>query len=471
MAEILWNKSMAEAATLGKCNSFWEASGISFDSRTINKGDLFIALPGERDGHDFVKSAFDNGAVAAMVSKQPKGFNENDKLLIVDDVMKALVRMAKISRNQSEAIFIGITGTSGKTSTKDMGSLVFKCYGKTHFSMKSYNNILGCSLTLATIPKDTKYVLVEIGTSCLGEIAELSQLVKPDHIIITDVSIGHIEGLKSLDNIVDEKASICSGQKKKGIAIIPRGIEKFSQLKKKVQGFGSHLISFGEEECSDVKITNIEVSSNAITSRILDQKRNIWKLKLKTAGKHYIKNAAALLTLVSSLKLSPAVAISALEKWTPLAGRGQVSEIKFNNHNNNISIRLIDESYNANPGSLKSSLETLACIFTNEKNQSQQPRRIAVLGDMLELGFSEVKEHVNISKLSTLDKIDKIFCVGPRMRNLYNVLPYPKRGVWTETAPEMQNVLVKKLKNGDIVMIKGSFSMGMNTIVNKLKNT
>ena len=152
-----------------------------------------------------------------------------------------------------------------------------------------------------------------------------------------------------------------------------------------------------------MRITNIEVSSNAITSRILDQKRNIWKLKLKTAGKHYIKNAAALLTLVSSLKLRPAVAISALEKWTPLAGRGQVSEIKFNNHNNNISIRLIDESYNANPGSLKSSLETLVCIFTNEKNQSQQPRRIAVLGDMLELGFSEVKEHVNISKLSTLD--------------------------------------------------------------------
>ena len=177
------------------------------------------------------------------------------------------------------------------------------------------------------------------------------------------------------------------------------------------------------------------------------------------------------MTLVSSLKLSPAVAISALEKWTPLAGRGQVSEIKFNNHNNNISIRLIDESYNANPGSLKSSLETLVCIFTNEKNQSQQPRRIAVLGDMLELGFSEVKEHINISKFARLDKIDKIFCVGNRMRKLYDVLPYPMRGVWTETALEMQNVLVNKLNNGDIVMIKGSFSMGMNTIVNKLKNT
>ena len=215
MAEILWNKFTAETATLGKCNSFWEATGISFDSRTIKKGDLFIALPGKRDGHDYLQAAFDNGAVAAIVSKKPKDFNENDKLLIVDDVMKALVRMAKISRNESEAIFIGITGTSGKTSTKDMGSLVFKSFGKTHFSMKSYNNILGCSLTLATIPKDARYVLVEIGTSSLGEIEELSQVVKPDHLIITDVSIGHIEGLKSLDNIVDEKASICSGQKKK----------------------------------------------------------------------------------------------------------------------------------------------------------------------------------------------------------------------------------------------------------------
>ncbi len=470
MVEVLWNKFMAEAATLGKCNSFWEASGISFDSRTINKGDLFIALPGERDGHDFVQAAFDNGAVAAMVSKEPKGFNENNKLLIVDDVMKALVRMAKVSRNESKAIFIGITGTSGKTSTKDMGSLVFKGFGKTHVSMKSYNNILGCSLTLATIPKDTKYVLVEIGTNCLGEIAELSQLVNPDHIIITDVSIGHVEGLKSLDNIVDEKASICSGQKKKGIAIIPRGIEKFSQLKTKVQGFGSHLISFGEEECSDVRISDIEVCRNTITSKILDQERNVWNIKLKTAGKHYIKNAAALLTLVCSLKLNPAEAILALEKWRPLAGRGQVTEIKFKNNDNNISIHLIDESYNANPGSVKSSLETLVCIFTRKKINSHQLRRIAVLGDMLELGFSEVKEHINISKFARLNKIDKIFCVGPRMRKLYDVLPYSKRGAWTETALDMQNVLVNKLNNGDVVMIKGSFSMEMNTIVNKLKN-
>ncbi len=471
MADILWNKFTAEAATLGKCNSYWEASGISFDSRIINKGDLFIALSGERDGHDFVQAAFDNGAVAALVSKKPKGLKENGKLLIVDDVMKALVRMAKISRNRSKAIFIGITGTSGKTSTKDMGSLVFKSFGKTHFSKESYNNILGCSLTLATIPKDTKYVLVEIGTNCLGEIAELSQLVRPDHIIITDVSIGHIEGLKSLDNIVEEKASICLGQKKKGIAIIPRGIEKFSQLKTKVQGFGSYLISFGEEGYSDVRIGNTEVFSNAITSRILDQERNVWNLKLKTAGKHYVKNAAALLTLVSSLKLSPADAIVALEKWTPLAGRGEVSEIKLKNKKNNISIHLIDESYNANPSSVKSSLETLVCMFTSKENKSQQPRRIAVLGDMLELGFSEVKEHLNISKFARLDKIDKIFCVGLRMKKLYDVLPQSKQGVWTETALEMQNALLNKLQDGDIVMVKGSFSMGMAAIVNKLKNT
>ena len=173
MTEVLWNKFTAEAATLGKCESFWEAKGISFDTRKIIKGDLFIALPGKRDGHDFVKAAFDNGAAAAMVSKIPQDLNRNDKLLIVDDVMMALVRMAKTARNESKATFIGITGTSGKTSTKDMGGLVFKRFGKTHLSKKSYNNILGCSLTLATIPRDTEYVLVEIGTSSLGEIAEL----------------------------------------------------------------------------------------------------------------------------------------------------------------------------------------------------------------------------------------------------------------------------------------------------------
>ncbi len=471
MTEVFWNKFTAEAATLGQSKSFWEASGISYDTRKINKGDLFIALPGKRDGHDFVKAAFDNGATAAMVSKIPKGFNENDKLLVVDDVMKALVRMAKTARNRSKAIFIGITGTSGKTSTKDMGGLVFERFGKTHFSEKSYNNILGCSLTLATIPIDTEYVLVEIGTNNLGEIAELSKIVKPDYVVITDVSIGHMEGLKSLDNIVQEKASICLGQKHMGTAILPSDIEKFNQLKAKVEDFGSKVISFGEDESSDLRISNIEVLRDVITSTILDQEQNLWNIKLKTAGKHYMKNAAGLLALVASLKLNSSKAISALQNWSPLAGRGQVLEIKLKDGNYNISIKLIDESYNANPGSVKSSLETLACIFTNKKNKCKHCRRIAVLGDMLELGLSEVQEHVNISKFARLDKIDKIYCVGPRMRKLFDVLPSSKRGFWTETAQEMQHVLVNKLENGDIVMIKGSFSMGMNTIVNKLKDT
>ena len=471
MTEVLWNKLTAEAATLGQSKSFWEVTGISFDTRKINKGDLFIALPGKRDGHDFVKAAFDYGAAAAMVTKIPKGLNENDNLLVVDDVMKALVRMAKTARNESKAIFIGITGTSGKTSTKDMGGLVFNRYGKTHLSEKSYNNILGCSLTLATIPKDTEYALVEIGTNSLGEIEELSHIVKPDHIIITDVSIGHIEGLKSLDNIVEEKASICSGQKQKGTAIIPSGIEKFSQLKAKVEAFGPNLISVGEDEVSDVRISDTEVLNNAITSKILDLEQNLWNISLKTAGKHYMKNAAALLALVFSLKLNPSKAIFALESWSPLAGRGQVLEIEVKHSNYKISIYLIDESYNANPGSVKSSLETLASIYSYRKSKYKYNRRIAVLGDMLELGFFEVEEHVNISRFARLDKIDKIYCVGSRMRKLYDVLPSLKQGFWTETAEEMQHILVNKLKDGDIVMIKGSFSIGMNTIVNKLKNT
>ena len=469
MAEVLWNKVKAEAATLGQCKSFWEASGISYDTRRINEGDLFIALPGKRDGHDFVKAAFDRGAAAAMVTKIPIGLDEKDKLLVVDDVMKALVRMAKIARSETNATFIGITGTSGKTSTKDMGGLVFQSFGKTHFSQRSYNNILGCSLTLATIPKKTDYVLVEIGTSNLGEIAALSQMVKPDHVIITDVSIGHIEGLKSLDNIVEEKASICLGQKQKGTAIIPTSIERFGQLKEKVESFGSSVISFGEEKSSDVRISNSKVESTAITARILDQEQNSLDLKLKTTGKHYVKNATALLTLIASLKLSSSKAITALQKWTPSAGRGQVSEIKFKKGERSIAIHLIDESYNANPGSIRCSLETLACIFTNKKNTCHPNMRIAVLGDMLELGSSEVKEHMNILKFARLSQIDKIYCVGSRMRKLYDVLPISKRGFWTETAEDMQHVLVNKLKNGDIVMIKGSFSMRMGTIVSELK--
>ena len=175
------------------------------------------------------------------------------------------------------------------------------------------------------------------------------------------------------------------------------------------------------------------------------------------------------MTLTASLNLSSSKAISALWKWTPAAGRGQVSEIKFKKNNCPIAIHLIDESYNANPGSIRCSLETLACIFTHKKNKRQHNRRIAVLGDMLELGSSEVKEHVKISKFAKLGQVDKIYCVGPRMRNLYDVLALSKQGSWTETAQQMQNVLVNKLKDGDIVMIKGSFSMRMNIIVSELK--
>ena len=280
-----------------------------------------------------------------------------------------------------------------------------------------------------------------------------------------------MEGLKSLDNIVKEKASICSGQKQKGTAIIPSGIEKFSQLKAKVEAFGPNLISVGEGEVSDVRISNTEVLNNAITSKILDLEQNLWNIRLKTAGKHYMKNAAALLALVFSLKLDPSTAILALESWSPLAGRGQVLEIEVKHSDYKTAIYLIDESYNANPGSVKSSLETLASIYSSQKSKCEYSRRIAVLGDMLELGVSEVQEHVNISRFARLDKIDKIYCVGSRMRKLYDVLPSIKRGFWSETAKEMQHVLVKKLKDGDIVMIKGSFSMSMNTIVKKLKNT
>lgn len=469
MTEVLWDANTAQIATLGQSKSFWTATGISFDSRKINKGDLFIALPGKRDGHDFVKYAFERGAVAVMVTKVPRDIDMENNLLFVDDVMKALIRMAKISREKSKAIFIGITGTSGKTSTKDMGSMLFKNFGKTHYSEKSYNNILGCSLTLATIPRNTEFVLVEIGTNSLGEISELSQLVKPDYVVITDVSEGHLEGLKSLDNIVEEKASICFGQKQGGLAIIPTGIKKFEELKVKVEGFGSRVISFGEKENSDVRILNTEVKDTCIFSTISDQEENIWSFTLNTVGAHHARNTTALLALSVSLKLSITSAISALGYWTPLPGRGQVMPINFKNSGNDIYIDLIDESYNANPASIKSSLDTLAQIFDATTGRPRRSR-IAVLGDMLELGKKEIEEHVKISKFPKLDNIDKIYCVGSRMKELFNVLPVSKKGLWTETAEEMKDVLVKKLKNGDIVMIKGSFSMRMNKIVSKLKN-
>ena len=473
MKEILWDEKTVTKVTGGNSNFSWEATGVSFDSRSIKEGDLFVAITDERDGHQFVRDAFKKGAAAAMVSYIPKDVDEKSPLLLVDDVMKSLVSLATLARKRSKATIVGITGTAGKTSTKNITNSLLNIYGKTHSSIKSFNNALGCSITLATIPKDAQYVVVEIGTNNLGEISELSGLVRPDYVIITEVSIGHLEGLKSLKNILKEKASICKGQKKNRFALIPSDITLYDSLRKEIIGFGSKPVSFGKKISSDYRILSSQVSSSGTKTNILLSNGEKASFVIDAVGEHHARNATSTIALLALMDLDINKALPILANWQPMEGRGEIICINFYKLGRRKRFYLIDESYNANPASVNSALDTLINFSPLEdrkkRNKIRSCRRIAVLGDMLELGRNELKEHKRIKDLEVFGKVDIVHCVGMRMSSLFNILPEKKRGFWTKTANEMCAKMVKKIDNGDVITVKGSLSMDMKQIILGLK--
>ena len=471
----LWNEKIVLGVTGGYSTHPWKASGISFDSRSIKDGDLFVAIAAKRDGHDFVKDAFEKGAAAAMVSFIPENIDKKKcPLLIVKEVKSALKKLAIYARKRSNAKFIGITGTAGKTSTKNIAHLIFEDYGKTHSSAKSFNNILGCSITLTTAPLDAKYVIVEIGTNNLGEVSELSKLVKPHYVIITEVSVGHLEGLKSLKNILREKASICDGQRYNGFALIPSDTKTYADLQKEVKSLGSRPISFGKRNSPNYKIINSRVNSNGSQASILLPNGKKISFSLSTFGEHHVRNATSIIALLCLMNLKLERSIPILSRWSPSQGRGERLDINFYKSGKRVRFTLLDESYNANPASINSALDTLIKIeqFEEEKieNIKKKNRRIAVLGDMLELGKDETREHLKIKNLKALENIDVIHCVGVRMAKLFSSLPEEKRGFSTKTADEMCDIIVKIIKNRDIISVKGSFSMNMKHIILGLKS-
>ncbi len=469
MRTYLWDEMTLLTVTGGYSTQPWKASGVSFDSRSIKEGDLFIAISAKRDGHDFVKEAFEKGAASAMVSFIPENIDKKNPLLLVKDVKSALIKLAAHARKRSRAKFIGITGTAGKTSTKNIAHQILEVYGKTHSSSKSFNNILGCSITLATVPLEAEYVIVEIGTNNLGEVSELSKLVKPDYVIITEVSIGHLEGLKNIRNILREKASICNGQKDNGFALISSDIGIYSELKKEVTSLGSKPVSFGKTNSPDYQIINSTVNLKGSEASVLCPNGKTISFLLGAFGEHHVRNASSIIALLYLMNLELEQSIPILSSWRPLQGRGERTYVNFNKSGKKISFTLIDESYNANPASINSAFDTLIKMEKCEEgrigNIKKPHRRIAVLGDMLELGKDEIQEHIKIKDYDTVKYIDVIHCVGMRMSKLYSLLPEKKKGVWTKTADEMCAKLIKKIKNRDIISVKGSFSMNMKQII------
>lgn len=465
----LWTSDEAAAATGGRATTDWQVHGVSIDTRTLKKGDLFVALKAARDGHDFVAQALAAGAGAALVSRIPDGLPVDAPLLVVDDVLQGLEGLGRAARARTKAKVVGVTGSVGKTSTKEMLRTVLGGQGKVHAAEASYNNHWGVPLTLARMPKDAKFAVIEIGMSNPGEIAPLSKLAAPDAVIVTIVAPSHLAAFESLEGIAHEKASIIDGLKTGGFAILNGDLETSHILVEKAEAAGAQVRTFGESKGCFSRMTSVQLNDETTVARA-----RCWRTRLlykvHAPGRHFALNALSVMTLVQAWKLDRAVAISDLAQWEAVKGRGAREPIYLDRADSRQVFELIDESYNSNPASLGAALEVLAVAHTgNGVGRFARGRKIAVLGDMGELGRTAEALHAGIADLPAIAQVDKIHCVGPLMRNLWQALPEKKRGYHTETSDKMADKMRGALDAGDVVMVKGSNSMKLSVVVDALR--
>ena len=443
----------------------WLVSGISIDSRTIKKNELFIALKAKRDGNDFIVSAIENGAKAAIINKIPKDLPKNFPFILVNNSVEALYSIARYSREKYKGRVIAITGSVGKTSTKDILTKMLSTFGVTHSSQKSFNNHLGVPLTLANIPKNADFVICEIGMNSKGEIEPLSKLVAPDVAVITNISAAHLASFKNLREIAYEKASICFGLKKNGLLIFSVDNKFYELVNNFVKERKLKSVTFGSNENAEISIKNISHLKNKSYGSLLIKNKVFTNFSIGALGSHQLKNCLAALAVILSYDLSLEKALKELKDWVPRDGRGNFLDVNLKYKLKNIRIRVIDESYNSNPTSLNASLEILKSVQFDTKKSS---RKIAILGDMLELGVKEKEFHRDIANNSNIFSFDTIHCVGSLMKELYSELPQEKKGLLVSNPSDLLSHILINAEDRDIYLIKGSNSIGLSFIANKL---
>lgn len=459
----LWSSADAEAATGGRAVGDWEVTGVSIDTRTLQPGDMFVALKDVRDGHDFVAQALAAGAGAAMVSRVPEGVAEDAPLLIVEDVLPALEALGRAARARTEAKVVAVTGSVGKTSTKEMLRIILERQGKTHAAEASYNNHWGVPLTLARMPKDTEFAVIEIGMSHPGEIAPLARLAQPHVAMVTTVAPAHMEAFESIEGIAHEKAAIFDGLEAGGAAVINADIETTGILQAKAQEVGAMPVLFGTGS-GDFALKRVTLSDE-ITICEAEAAGEALLFKLSSPGRHFAMNGLGALAAITAAGADLGLAAVDIAEWQPPAGRGSRERVVLDDQTE-AELALIDDAFNANPTSMAVSLEVLAAATPGD---ARTGRRIAILGDMLELGESEMADHAGLARLNWINPIHKLHLVGPRMKHLYDALPPQKRGEWVETAPEMAALVRRLVHPGDIVLVKGSKGSKVSLVVDAIR--
>src|SRR6056300_347859 len=452
----LWSAQEAAFATGGWAVGDWAVTGVSIDTRTLQTGDLFVALKAARDGHDFVADALAAGAGAALVSRIPDGGDDTAPLLIVPDVQVALEDLGRAARARTKAKVIAVTGSVGKTSTKEMLRHMLGACGKTHASVASYNNHWGVPLTLARMPADTEFAVIEIGMNHPGEISPLTKLACPHVAMVTTVGPAHLEAFGSVEKIALEKASIIDGLVPGGVAVFNGDIETAPVLADYAAQAGVAVKWFGEQ-APDAQAVRIRVGTDVtkLDAFVLGQSLSA---VLQSAGRHFALNALGALLAIDQAGGDSQRAAQDLAHWTPVQGRGARETIDQPKG----QFFIIDDAYNSNPASLRASLSVLSA--------AQGKRRIAILGDMKELGPDEHTLHRDIATWDEIRNVDVIYTLGPLMKSLQDALPTAIRGAHFDTLESAVASLPAEIQPQDMVLLKASLSMGMGQVVDALRH-
>lgn len=446
----LWTSDEAALATGGRNTASWQASGVSIDSRTVQAGDLFIAIKGPNmDGHAYVGSAFSAGAAAAMVMESA---NQDGPQLTVPDTGEGMVALARHARSRASARVAAVTGSAGKTSTKDALALVLGRQGKTAATSGNLNNHWGLPLSLARLPRDAHFGVFEMGMSAPGEIAPLSRLARPDVAVITNVESVHLEFFNSEEGIADAKAEIFTGMESGGTAVLNRDNRHFERLRRHADAAGiSNILTFGAHETADFQLTDVEIKPAhcRVSARI--QNRDV-AYTISAPGRHWALNSLAVLAAVTALEADIDLAMAALADVTPPKGRGSRTKVSIEGG----SFLLIDESYNASPASMRVALDVLGAA---------PGRRIAVLGDMRELGPQSPALHAGLAASITRNNIDLVFLAGENMAHLATALGRDSGAAHGKDSAAILPLIRDAVRAGDVVMVKGSFGSNMAPVV------
>jgi UDP-N-acetylmuramoyl-tripeptide--D-alanyl-D-alanine ligase len=456
----LWTAADAVRATGGAGTADWAAAGVSIDSRSLLPGDLFVALHGpNHDGHDFVATALQCGAAAAMVDRDVTDVPANAPLLRVGDTLDGLAALGRLARARSVARVVAVTGSVGKTGTKEALRLALGTGGAVFASAASLNNHWGVPLSLARLPPDALYGVFELGMNHPGEIAALTRLARPHVAVVTTVEPAHLGFFRSVEEIADAKAEIFLGFEPAGIAVLNRDNLHFARLAAAARKAGAaKIIGFGADPQASVRLVDcvLEPRGSTITAVATGE---MLRFRLNVPGRHWVMNALAVLGAAVAAGVDPRRAAAALAAFYGLPGRGRRHELPWCGG----ALTLIDESYNASPAAMRAALAVLGAA-----TPAAGARRVAVLGDMLELGGAAEGLHRGLAEPIIAAEVDRVFLVGTAMAALHAALPEPLRGGLWASAEAAVPAVSSFLGPGDVVTVKGSYGVRMGCVVARL---